>query len=170
MEKKMTKEEKNSEAKEMVELKVIVDSAQQENLLSDVINPKSYITKLRSIGIFPRAKTVGEKGGGSKKLYPKQEALFVLRKVSEWRAEGDTFSALVNRYPIEILKQYLEVISQITNKSKIGKIINMIHSIRDEETCTQICKTNCLTRKLSFQKSEFIENQKDCSQCKCFCK
>jgi hypothetical protein len=47
---------------------------------------------------------------------------------------------------------------------------NLLHSIKDESSCENYCRSECLTRKLSFYDFEFIFKEKSCNICNCYCK
>ena len=49
-------------------------------------------------------------------------------------------------------------------------VAQLIHNIKDEDSCQQICKSSCGVRKLTFHNSEFKEIPDNCNLCNCYCK
>ena len=47
---------------------------------------------------------------------------------------------------------------------------NILHTIKDEASCENYCRSECLTRKIKFYNSEFSFNEKGCNTCYCYCK
>lgn len=47
---------------------------------------------------------------------------------------------------------------------------NILHTIKDESSCENYCRSECLTREMKFYNSEFSFNQKGCNICNCYCK
>jgi|WetSurMetagenome_2_1015567.scaffolds.fasta_scaffold437832_2 hypothetical protein len=46
----------------------------------------------------------------------------------------------------------------------------LIHTLSNEEDCKVRCRTTCELRNTQFQNSEFLQKEKDCNICKCYCK
>jgi predicted negative regulator of RcsB-dependent stress response len=46
----------------------------------------------------------------------------------------------------------------------------ILHTIKDESSCENYCRSECLTRKIKFYNSEFTLNQEGCNTCICNCK
>lgn len=47
---------------------------------------------------------------------------------------------------------------------------SILHSIKDESSCENYCRSECLTREMKFYNSEFSFNQEGCHTCNCYCK
>jgi hypothetical protein len=47
---------------------------------------------------------------------------------------------------------------------------DIIHVIKDESSCENSCRSECLTREMEFYNSEFSFNQESCNICNCYCK
>jgi predicted negative regulator of RcsB-dependent stress response len=47
---------------------------------------------------------------------------------------------------------------------------NILHTIKDESSCENYCRAECLARKMQFYKSEFALSQESCNTCNCYCK
>jgi predicted negative regulator of RcsB-dependent stress response len=47
---------------------------------------------------------------------------------------------------------------------------NILHSIKDESSCENYCRSECLTRKMEFYNSEFSFKEGACNTCNCYCK
>lgn len=45
----------------------------------------------------------------------------------------------------------------------------LIHSIKDEESCRNICVAECDSLNGQTKKSEFYEGQNSCNKCNCYC-
>jgi len=46
---------------------------------------------------------------------------------------------------------------------------NILHTIKDESSCENYCRAECLARKMHFYKSEFALSQESCNTCNCYC-
>jgi len=46
----------------------------------------------------------------------------------------------------------------------------LLHSVKDESSCENYCRSECLTRDMRFYTSEFSFNQTSCNTCNCYCK
>jgi hypothetical protein len=47
---------------------------------------------------------------------------------------------------------------------------NILHSIKDESSCENYCRSECSTRKMGFYNSEFELSNEGCNACNCYCK
>ena len=57
-----------------------------------------------------------------------------------------------------------------TIEDKCSLIVGqLIHNIGDEDSCQQICKSNCEVREMQFYSSEFEKKEEDCNKCNCYC-
>jgi len=58
-----------------------------------------------------------------------------------------------------------------TLKDECSLIVGqLIHTIKDPESCELKCKNNCNIREMKFHDSEFTERQSDCHKCECYCR
>ena len=47
---------------------------------------------------------------------------------------------------------------------------NLLHSIKDESSCENYCRSECITREMKFYDSEFSLKENSCNICNCYCK
>ncbi|MCX6749903.1 MAG: hypothetical protein NTZ83_00430 [Candidatus Pacearchaeota archaeon] len=47
---------------------------------------------------------------------------------------------------------------------------NLLHTIKDESSCENYCRSECSTREMEFYNSEFLSKQESCNICNCYCK
>jgi hypothetical protein len=47
---------------------------------------------------------------------------------------------------------------------------NVLHTIKDESSCENRCRSDCLAREMKFYNSEFSLNGESCNNCNCYCK
>ena len=47
---------------------------------------------------------------------------------------------------------------------------NILHTIKDDSGCENYCRAECITRDMSFYKSEFEAMEDSCNTCNCYCK
>ena len=46
----------------------------------------------------------------------------------------------------------------------------LIHTYNDEGSCKNRCNAECEVRNFNFYNVEFIEKEKDCHECNCYCR
>ncbi len=47
---------------------------------------------------------------------------------------------------------------------------NVLHTIKDESSCENSCRAECITREMKFYNSKFILSSESCNTCNCQCK
>lgn len=76
---------------------------------------------------------------------------------------------LLSIIAVFLIKTDEEVIIELDDRC--GPMMNLIsHTIADSSVCKTKCKSQCVTKDLSFQKTEFFLNERGCNNCTCFCK
>lgn len=76
---------------------------------------------------------------------------------------------LINLNFFDSLKKKDIKIIQITDKCSI-LLNSIIHNIKDDSGCQNLCKSECLSRDMEFYNSEFILDEKSCNTCNCSCR
>src|SRR4030043_2327905 len=46
---------------------------------------------------------------------------------------------------------------------------NLLHSIKDESSCENYCRSECIVREMKYYKIEFTNNLDSCNICNCYC-
>lgn len=56
-------------------------------------------------------------------------------------------------------------------EDKCGTFVNLVsHTIPDKETCQSRCRSQCISKDLTYKKVDFNLMPTSCHECKCHCK
>jgi hypothetical protein len=62
-------------------------------------------------------------------------------------------------------------IKTINLQDKCGVVAgNLMHTVKDLETCRVVCRSQCKAVKTEFVKSDFTEGGGNCNTCTCYCR
>jgi hypothetical protein len=131
---------------------------------------KPKIKDVKSLKKFELPKTVEIKSG-KKRFFTKKVVYAIL--IIFVLILGGLVLALLFEYsliknPFAKLTAEVQVFSVEDRCSLIAG--QLIHTLSNEDECKVRCKSTCESWNTQFQNSEFLQKEKDCNICNCYCK